>query len=328
MDSLRVAALAATIATGVGNAFPAQAQSYPSRPVTIVVSLAAGTGMDTIVRLYGERLSARLGRPVLVENRPGATQNLASGFVAAATPDGHTLLVASAASMAVNPAVFKQLTHDPQRDFVPIAIYAKTHFILIANPSLPVRSLTDLANYAKTQPKPLSFGAAGIGGIQNLTMELIKQRFQFSMTNVPYRSSPQSITDVAAGHVSLAIAETGVSVPLIKEGKLRALAVTSLQRMTVLPEVPTVAESPGASGFEAVSWHALLAPRRTSRTIVDQLHQEMKNIMAAGEVRERVMQLGLIPNDFPTVEGMERYMISEREKWGASVQQAGLERSQ
>jgi tripartite-type tricarboxylate transporter receptor subunit TctC len=306
----------------------AQAQNYPTRPVTIVVSLAAGTGMDTVTRLYGERLAAKLGRPVLIENRPGATQNLATSFVAGAQPDGHTLLVASAAPMAVNPSVFKQLKYDPQKDFVPIALYAKTGFILIANPSLPVKSIAELAKHANAAGNPLSFGAAGIGGLQNLTMELIKQRFKFTMTNVPYKNSPQSIADVAAGHVHLAIAETGVSVPLIKDGKLRALAVTSAQRMQVLPDVPAVAETAGAGDFEAVSWHVLLAPRLTPSAIVERLHQQMKDIMSAADVRQRVLQLGLDPADFPTIEGMQRYMIAEREKWTASVRQAGLERTQ
>jgi tripartite-type tricarboxylate transporter receptor subunit TctC len=325
----RVAMLAAiVVVSGMASASPGHGQTFPSRPVTIVVSLAAGSGMDTVVRLYGERLSAKLGRPILVENRTGASQNLASGHVAAAQPDGHTLLVASAAPIAVNPAVFKKLAYDPQRDFVPIALYAKTGFVLIATPSLPVKTITDLAKHANAQSNPLSFGAAGIGGLQNLTMELIRQRFKFAMTNVPYKSGPQSIADVAAGHVNLAISETGASVPLIQSGKVRALAVTTLQRIPVLPDVPAVAESPGASEFEAVSWHVLLAPRKTPRAIVERLHQDMKDIMGAADVRERVVQLGLIPEQFPTVDGMERYMLAEREKWSVSVKEAGLERSQ
>lgn len=304
------------------------AQTYPTKPITIVVSLAAGTGMDTIVRAFGEGMSQRLGRPVVVENKPGAAQNIASAYVAAAAPDGYTLLVASAAPMAVNPTTFKQLAYDPQRDFVPLALYARTGFLLVTNPALQLRTIEDLIAYAKKQPTPLSFGAAGVGGLQNLTMELFRQKFDLKLTNVPYRNSPQSLADVAAGHINLAIAETGASLPLIRSGKLHALAVTSAQRIGPLPDVPAVAETRGASDFEAVSWHVLVAPARTPKDVVAKLHEIAKAVTTTPEMKTRIANLGLTPVDVADVEAMQRYMLAERNKWAEIARRMGLEGSQ
>ena len=322
-----IAAIVSAIAV-IGLPLRTNAQTFPSKSVTIVVALGAGTGMDALARLYGERLSTQLGKPVVVENRPGGTQNIAAGYVAAAQPDGHTLLVASSAAMAVNPTTYKKLPFDPQRDFVPIAIYVKSAFILLASPSLPVRSVADLVTYSKSNSAALGYGSVGVGGVQQLTMEMIQQRFDIKLTNVPYRNTQQLMTDLTAGHVTVAIGETGASLSLIKAGNLRALAVTAAQRLPSLPNVPAVSESPGSADFEAVSWHVLAVPAKTPRVIVSRLHQEMKEIMASPEVRGRVANLGLIANEFPTIEGMERYMAAEREKWGAMVRNAGLERSQ
>ncbi|MEA2989518.1 MAG: hypothetical protein QOG83_2229 [Alphaproteobacteria bacterium] len=308
-------------------AMPAQAQAYPAKAITIVLPLAAGTGMDTIVRLYGERLSASFGRPVLVDNRPGASMMLATTAVASAPADGYTLLVGTSGAMAINPVLFKQVTYDPERDFVPVAFYVKSPFVLVINPSLPVHTVAELIRHVKDNPT-LSYSTPGAGLAQHLSMEFMKQRFGLEITHVPYRNSPQSISDIVAGHVHLGFAEVGASLPLIRDGKLRALAVSSSTRLPMLPEVPPFAEAAGAPDFEAVSWHILLAPSKTPKETIDKLHGEMKRILAAPDLKEKIANLGLIPLDTPFVEDINRYMKEEREKWGSLVKTLGLQGSQ
>jgi tripartite-type tricarboxylate transporter receptor subunit TctC len=321
--------LAAALALAALEPYPqAHAQPYPNRPITIIVSLAPGTGMDTLVRAYGEKLAQRLGQPVIIDNRPGGVGVVAGETIAKGAADGYTLAVATSAIMAIRPTLFKQRPFDPLTDFVPISYYVKSPFVLIVNPSLPVHSVAEFINYAKGRPSQLSYSSSGIGGAPHLTAELLKQKFGFDMTHVPYRNSPQSIADVAAGHVAAAVAEAGASLPLIKDGKLRALAVTSATRFPTLPDVPPIAEAVGMPDLEAVSWHVIFARHDTPRDIVDKLHDEMKRIMAAPEIQQKIVNIGLIPQESPPVEGIQRYIRSETEKWGALVRQLGLEGSQ
>ena len=307
---------------------PANADNYPTRPITILVSLAAGTGMDTLVRLYAEKLAQNLGQPVVIDNRPGGAGVVAGETIVKGAPDGYTLAVATSAVMAIRPTLFKQRPFNPQTDFVPISNYVKSPFVIIVNPSLPVHSVPDFINYAKERPGQSSYSSSGIGGAPHLTAELLKQKFGFDMAHVPYRNSPQSIADVAAGHVQASVAEAGASLPLIKDGKLRALAVTSATRFPTLPEVPPIAEAVGMPDLEAVSWHLLFARHDTPRDIIDKLHGEMKRIMAAPEMRQKVLNIGLIPHESPSVEGLRAYIKAETDKWGTLVRQLGLEGSQ
>jgi tripartite-type tricarboxylate transporter receptor subunit TctC len=307
---------------------PAQAEGYPSRPITIIVSLAAGTGMDTLVRIYGDKVAQALGQPVVIENKPGGAGVVAGETIAKGPPDGYTLAVATSAVMAIRPTLFKVRPFDPLSDFVPISHYVKSPFVLVVAPSLPVNSVKDLVAYAKARPGQLSYSSSGIGGAPHLTAELLKQKFGFDMAHAPYRNSPQSIADVAAGHVAASVAEAGASLPLIKDGKLKALAVTSSTRFPTLPDVPTLAEALAMPDFEAVSWHVLFARHDTPREIVTRLHDEMGRIMAAPEMRQRIEAIGLISYESPSVEGIRAYIKSEIEKWGALVRQLGLEGSQ
>jgi tripartite-type tricarboxylate transporter receptor subunit TctC len=306
----------------------AAAQTFPTRPITIVVSLAAGSGMDTLVRLYAEKLQESVGKPVIVENKPGAATMIATASVATAPADGYTLLVATSSAMAINPVLYKKINYDPAKDLIPISFYVKSPFILVVNPDLPVKSVPELIKLAKEKPEPLSYSSPGAGVAQHLSMEYLKQRFGVNMTHVPYRSTPQSISDIVAGHVSLGFVEAGVSLPLIREGKLRALAVSSSTRIPTLPEVPPFAEAANAPDFEAVSWHMLFAPAATPKEVVDKLHQEMQRIMAAAETRERASAIGLLPIEPPSVAETQAYLASEREKWGSLVKKLGLEGSQ
>ena len=320
-------ALLCVVLLGLLASAPARAEDYPSRTITIVVSLAAGSGMDVITRLYAEKLSEAFGKPVIVENKPGAATTLAANQVARATPDGYTLVVLTSIALSINPTLFQHLNYDPQ-DFTPISLYVKSPFVLVIDPSLPAKTLLEFVELAKTANPPLNYASIGAGSVQHMSMEFAKKRLGFDATHVPYRSTPQSVTDLMGGHVAASFLEAGLSIPLIKEGKLRALAVSSAQRLPLLPDVPPFAEASGAADYEGVSWHMLLVPSKTPQPIIDRLHAEMKRIMQAPEMRAKIAALGLIPNDSPSIEDMRGYIQSERLKWGAMVKQLGLEGSQ
>jgi tripartite-type tricarboxylate transporter receptor subunit TctC len=306
---------------------PACAEDYPTRPITIVVSLAAGSGMDTITRLYADRLSEALGKPVIVENKPGAATTLAANQVASARPDGYTLVVLTSIALSINPTLFKRLNYDPE-ELAPISLYVKSPFVLVVDPSLAAKTVPEFVELAKKSNPPLNFASIGTGSVQHMSMEFAKQRLGFEATHVPYRSTPQSVTDLMGGHVAASFLEAGLSMPLIRDGKLRALAVSSAQRLPLLPDVPPFAEASGAKDYEGVSWHMLLVPAKTPQPIIDRLHAEMKRIMQEPAMREKIAGLGLLPNETPSVEEMRGFIKSERGKWGAMVKQLGLEGSQ
>ena len=321
-------ALGALLFACAGLLSPAQAQDYPNKPITIVVPLAAGSGMDSLVRLYADKLSQSLGKTVVVENKPGAALMLAASAVATAPPDGYTLLVSTSSAMAINLVLYKKVNYDAVKDFIPVSFYVKSPFILVVNPDLPAKSVPELIKLAKERTTPLNYSSPGAGVAQHLSIEYLKQRFDVNMTHVPYRNTPQSITDIVANHVQLGFAEAGASLPVIREGKLRALAVSSSTRLPTLPEVPPFAEAANAPDFEAVSWHMLYAPRATPKPIVDKLHAEMKKIMSDPEMRQKASTIGLLPIDPPSIAETEKYLASEREKWGSLVRKLGLEGSQ
>jgi tripartite-type tricarboxylate transporter receptor subunit TctC len=314
---------AALVFAALVSGAPALAQGYPTRPITIVIPIGAGTGMDLLARVYGEKLSQRLGKPVIVEDRPGAGLTLAPSTVASAPPDGYTLMVAVTGTFATYPVLYKKLKYDP-KDFTPIAMYVKSPFVLVVNPDLPARSALEFINLAKTKVPPLTYSTPGAGTMQHLAVEAMRRIFHFDLTQVPYRNTQQSVTDIVAGHVNSGVAEAGASIPLIKQDKLRALAVTSTTRFTTLPDVPPFAEAAKAPGFEAVSWHALVAPAGTPREIVERLHAEMKQIMASPEITAQIVKLGLIPFQTPSIPEMQAYIKSDQEKWGAIVRDLGL----
>jgi tripartite-type tricarboxylate transporter receptor subunit TctC len=264
---------------------------------------------------------------VIVENKPGAATTIAANQVAKAPPDGYTLVVLTSIALSINPTLFKHLNYDPQ-ELTPVSLYEKSPFVLVVNPSMPAKTLSEFVELARKANPPLSYASIGAGSVQHMSMEFAKKRLGFDATHVPYRSTPQSVTDLMGGYVAASFLEAGLSIPLIKDGKLRALAVSSAQRLPLLPDVPPFAEASGAADYEGVSWHMLLVPSKTPQPIIDRLHAEMKRIMEAPEMRTRIAALGLIPNDSPSIEDMRSYIQSEHLKWGAMVKQLGLEGSQ
>jgi tripartite-type tricarboxylate transporter receptor subunit TctC len=314
-------ALASVLALAVS---PLDAQEFPSRNLTLVVPLAAGTGMDAIARLYGERLGETLGRPVIVENKPGAGMFAATQSVIAAPADGHALLVATPTQLAVNQSLYRQMPYDPDRDLVAISHYLLSPFILVVNPSLPVTSVADFLKHAKERPTPLSYSSPAGGGVPHFGVELIKQRFGFAATHVPYRNSPQSIQDIAAGHVDFAFAEAAASRALIRDGKLRALAVSTRQRLPAYPDLAPFAEAAGMADFDIFAWHMLAARAGTPQPIVERLNAEMKRIMASPEMQQRIGNMGLLPLDPPPVAETQRFIKSEAAKWSQILGRIGL----
>jgi tripartite-type tricarboxylate transporter receptor subunit TctC len=302
---------------------PAAAQTYPSRPVTIVAPYAAGGGADLIARLMAQKLGERLSQSFVVENRLGAGGVIAASSVAKATPDGYTLLVAASTQLAIQVTLHKQLPYDPATDFIPVALVASVPFVLIVNPSLPVHSVSELIALAKQKPGQLTFGSSGVGGPPHLFTELLKTMTGIEMTHIPYKGTAQAMTDVIAGHVPIIFSDLAPAIPQLKAGKLRALGISSAVRFAGMPEIPPLAEA-GVPGFDAVSWLALVSPAATPREIVDKLHATVKQIMAEPEVQQRFVDLGNIPLASPPPAELRAYVKSEIVRWGKVVTQAGL----
>jgi tripartite-type tricarboxylate transporter receptor subunit TctC len=306
----------------------AHAQEYPTRTVTIIVPLVAGTGMDTIARSIADKLTKGWSKPVVVENRPGAAMIVAMNGVLAAPPDGHTLTVATPGPMSINPVVFKKLSYDPRKDFIPIALYVKSPFVLLAAPSIPVKSAAELIQYVKERPDKLNMSIVNVSSTPHLISEMFTSKLGLKVTTVFYRNTEQSLLDVASGTAAMAFGEVGASQPLIESGRLRPLAVSSNTRLPTLPDVPTLAEVMTIPDFEAVSWHMLLAHAATPSAVVNRLHDDVKQATSDPTAQKLISTVGLIPVNTPSVDQLQSYLASEGEKWGAIVRKLGLEGSQ
>ena len=316
-------AIAALALAGLG-AQPVAAQTYPSKTISIVIPLGAGGSMDVITRTIAEQLTKRLGQPVIIENRPGGGMVIGASAVASAPADGYTLMNAPSGAYAINPTLFKQLSYDPEKDFVPVALYTRIPFVLVVNPALPVNSVKELIKYATDNPGQLSYAASGRGGMIHLAGEMFRHAAKINMTSVPHRQGgPASLNDVVAGHVPVTFADPGVAQGVIAGGKVRALGVTSLKRMPNLPDVPTLDEA-GVPGFEAVSWHLIVAPAKTPKDIVDKLNAEIKAVAAMPEVHDRMLKMGLMPVDTPSVDDLRKFIATENKRWGNVVREAGV----
>jgi tripartite-type tricarboxylate transporter receptor subunit TctC len=299
------------------------AETYPSRPVTIVAPYAAGGGADLIARLMAQKLAERLGQSFVVENRLGAGGVIAASSVAKATPDGYTLFMGASTQLAIQVTLHKTLPYDPAADFAPVALVASVPFVLIVNPSLPVHSVTELIALAKQKPGQLTFGSSGVGGPPHLFTELLKTMTGIEMTHIPYKGTAQAMTDVIAGHVPIIFSDLAPAIPQLKAGRLRALGISSAVRFAGMPDIPPLAEV-GVPGFDAVSWLALVAPAATPAEVVDKLHATVKQIMAEPAVQQKFVDLGNIPLVSPPPDELRRYVKSEIVRWGDVVRKAGL----
>jgi tripartite-type tricarboxylate transporter receptor subunit TctC len=317
-------AMAAVAAAAGRQAF---AQDYPTRAVTMIVPTGPGGGMETLARIFGAHLEERLGKPFVIENRAGAGGIIATSTLARSNPDGHTLMVANSTNLAINVSLYKSLPYNPATDITPIIHHAYSPFILVGNPSLPVASVADLIKLAKAKPGRLSYGSAGPGTAHHLFAEMFRTQTGITVTHVPYKSTLQPLGDVAAGHMHFMFTDLPPAQGLIKEGKVRALGLSSKVRLAAAPEIPPLTEA-GVPGFEALSWHMIVGPAGTPVHVVNKLHSELKAIAALPEVNQRIHQLGLIPVDSPPVEELRAFIISEIARWARIVQDAGATASQ
>jgi tripartite-type tricarboxylate transporter receptor subunit TctC len=301
----------------------AHAQDYPSRPVTIVVAFAPGAASDIVARAYGARLAERLGKPFIVENKPGAGSVIAASAVAKAPPDGHTILIAPSGTLTINPALYRNLPYNPTKDFEFVAQTATFPLVLVVNPALPVHSVADLIKFAKEKPGTLTFASSGAGTSIHLTGELFKSVAGIEMTHVPYKGPSLALNDIIAGHVQMIFSDPGSAVPLVRDGKVRALGVSSMARYDALPEVPSIAEA-GLPGFDASSWHMIVAPAGTPEPIVSKLRNEFRLLNAMPDVRQQLLNVGLVPVISPGPDELRAFVASETARWAKVVQQVGL----
>lgn len=293
---------------------------YPSKPVRFIVPSAAGGGTDIIARAVAQKLSEALGQQFVVDNRPGAGQMIGIELVAKSPADGHTILMA-ASTLAINPIMYKKVTYDPVRDFAPITQAASLPNILVVHPSLPVKSVAELVEYARRQPGKLNFASAGIGTSPQMSIELLKSMTGIDMVHIPYKGTTPGVVDLLAGQVSVMAPNLLTALPHIKAGKLRALAVTSARRTEALPEVPTIAET--LPGYESAQWYGVLAPAGTQREIVARLHAEIVRALKHSDVKDRLAADGAEPVG-SSPEEFAVFIKSEIDKWARVARAAGI----
>jgi tripartite-type tricarboxylate transporter receptor subunit TctC len=319
--ALKTAAVAAAITCmAVGTA---PASDYPTRPVTFVVPYAPGGATDLFARLLGQKLEQRLGKPFVVENKPGASATIAASAVARSAPDGYTLMMASSTPMALNVTVRKSLPYDPTVDLAPIALVARVPFVLVVNPSLPVQSVADLIKLAKEKPGQLSYATPGPGTFHHLNAEMFKTRFGLDLVNVPYKGTLPGLNDVIGGHVAMMFSDVPPALPLIAAGKLRALGVTTLQRVASAPDIPPLAEV-GVPGYDASSWHMVATQGSVPKPIIDKLHATLTAIMSDPDVVQALIRDGTIPQVSPPPDELKQFVKSEIVRWGEVVRKAGI----
>lgn len=297
------------------------ADNYPQRPIRMIVAYPPGGGTDQVGRVMAEQLSQTLGQQVVVDNRGGATGNIGTELAARAVPDGHTLLMGNVAPNAVNVSLFKKLGFDPVKDFAPVSLVAITPNILVAHPSIPVKSIGDLVALAKAKPGALNFPSAGVGSSSHLAGELLKSLAGINMVHVPFKGGGPALVATISGEVQIMFATLPAAMPHVKSGKLRPVAVTTTKRSQAMPELPTIAES-GVKGYEAATWYGLLAPAGTPKTVVGRLHGDVVKILA-GPTRQRLEAQGFEP-DGGTPAAFAAYIQSEIAKWAKVIKDAGI----
>ena len=298
-------------------------QDYPSRNVTFVVPYQAGGATDLMARLVGQRLEQRLGRPFVVENRPGASTALAAAHVARQPADGYTILLGTSTTMAINVTLHKSLPYDPTKDLVPVAMLAGVPFLLVVNPALPINSVAELVSYAKAKPESLTYASNGQGGGTQLFAELFKRTTGITATHVPYKGVAPALNDVVAGHVSMTFGDFGTTLPLVRAGKLRALGGSSAQHVAAAPDILPLAEA-GIPGFDVTSWQMVVAPAGLPKEILYRLNAELRAIVSEPRFSEELAGKGMIPLVTAPPPELQAYVRSEIVRWSEVVKQAGL----
>ncbi len=317
----RAAALCALLVV----ALAVHAGAFPDRPVRLVVPFPAGGSTDIIGRTLGQKLSETWGQPVVIDNRPGGSTIIGTDLVAKSAPDGHTLLMTTA-PFTIVPSLIDKLSYDPAKDFQPITLINTTPLVVVVNPSVPVRSIKELIALARAKPGALNFGSTGNGGSSHLAGELFNVMAGVKMVHVPYKGNAPALNDLVGGHVDIAFNGLTSAMPLIKAGKLRALAVTSLTRAGALPEVPTLDEL-GLKGFQAVGWNGLSAPARTPKEVIARINADVVKVLHAPELVERLKAEGSDPvGNSP--EQFAVFLQDETAKWSRIIKFANIKAMQ
>jgi tripartite-type tricarboxylate transporter receptor subunit TctC len=312
-------AIAALALACAGTAW-AQAATYPSKPIHIVVTFTTGGAPDILARLIGERLQATWGQSVIVDNKPGAGGNTGADSVAKAPPDGYTVVLGTVGTHSINGALYAKMPYDMVKDFAPVTLLATTPNMLVINNNVPAKTLQEFIALGKKEGK-MSFASSGSGTSIHVSGELFKTMTGIDMQHIPYKGRASAIPDLLGGRVTMMFDNMPSSLPLVRDGKLRALGVTSAKRSAAAPDIPTIAES-GLPGFEAVSWFAMFAPANTPKPIVDKLQGEVSRILKSPEISKRLLEIGLDPVGGTPAE-LADYQKSEIAKWAKVVKDSG-----
>jgi tripartite-type tricarboxylate transporter receptor subunit TctC len=301
----------------------AQPSDYPNRAVNFIVPFAPGGVTSLFARVLGSKLEQRLGKPFVVENRPGGGGVLAATAVARAAPDGYTIMMASSTVLAINVTVRKNLPYDPRKELAPIALLARVPFVLVVNPSLPIQSVADLVKLAKEKPGQLSYGTPGPGTFHHLNAEMFKGIFGLDLVHIPYKGSAPALNDLVGGHIQMMFCDVPPAMSLIEAGKIRALGVTTKERVPAVPNIPPLAEV-GVPGYDTASWHTVTTTANVPKPIVDKLAANIRDIMGDASVTDALVKDGALPQVSPSPDEMKRFVDSEIVRWGKVIEQAGL----
>ena len=298
------------------------AQVYPARPIRFIVGYPPGGAVDVFARIIGAKLSDSFGQQIVIDNRTGAATVIASEIIAKAAPDGYTLFMQDIPSHAINASLYKKLPYDPVKDFAGVTMVASGPQVIVANPSLPIRSVADVIEMARAKPGQLNFASGGSGSTAHLAGELLKMMANINLTHVPYKGGALAMTDVISGQVQMLFFSLTGALPQIKAGRVRAIAVTSAKRSGAAPEIPTVGES-GVPGYEATNVYGVLVPAATPKPIVDKLNAEILQVLRSPAVNDEITRQGADPQS-STPGGLENYLKSEIAKWAKVVRAANL----
>jgi tripartite-type tricarboxylate transporter receptor subunit TctC len=297
------------------------AQSWPARPLRLIVPTAPGGGTDFTGRLVAAKLSETLGQQVVVENRGGGGGSVGADNAAKATPDGYTLLLGSIATHAVNPVLYKKLPYDHIKDFAPVSLIGTVPNVLVVHPSLPAKTFAEFISYAKANPGKINYGSSGVGSPPHLSMELLRSLTGINLVHVPYKGAGPALADLLGGQVQSMCTSLAGQITFIKSGRVRALGVTTAKRNPQLPDVPTIVES-GVPGYEVTIWYAVFAPVATPKAIVDRLNAEMVKALNSAEMRERMAQQGMDPAPSTPAE-LAAFVKVETAKWAKAAKDSG-----
>jgi tripartite-type tricarboxylate transporter receptor subunit TctC len=319
---MRKAVTVAMAFTALAVAPSASAQTYPTRPVTIVVGFAPGGGTDTVARVMQRRLAEYLGQSIVVENRAGAGGSIAAGVVSKVNPDGYTILLGTIAALAVAPHLNSKLPYDPLRDFAPISMATVSGNVLVVHPSVQAKTIAEFVKEANSRPGGIAYGTSGIGSAGNLAGELFRLMAKANLIHVPYKGGGPAMSDLLGGQIPSVFASATTATPQVKAGKLRALGSTGVKRSASLPDVPTIAEQ-GYPGYEATNWYAYVAPAKTPREIVARLNREIVKTLREPETHEQILKQGEEPTP-STPEELAKHMAREHATWGKVIKEAGI----